>query len=146
MIIQLQPEQISTLWEGIKYGVLEVNRVVEKDKQRKLNAVLKNLLSGYFQCWIIYEEVLESKQLHGFAITYTMKDKLTDESIFTIDTVYGYRKIDSALMSEAIEKVKDYAKAIGCNEIRFNTTNDRVAKIMGLFGFKLIHQIYSLEV
>lgn len=146
MIIQLQPEQISDLWEGIKHGIVQVGRITGGDIQGKLNNVLRNLLSGRFQCWIIYDELEDGKKIHALGITYVLKDKLTNDDELIIYTLYGYRKISDELAVDAIDKLKAYAKAVGCVKIHAFTKNKRVTELMELTNFKSEYQFYSLEV
>lgn len=148
MIMQLQPEQIGAFWDAIKHGMISLERLRGRggSPQDRLNNVLKNLLSGYLQCWIIYSLDGEEKRLHGFGMTYIMQDKLTDESILMIDSLYGFRKMSDDLAVESINGIKTYAKNVGCSKIYAVTKNKRVITLMGLNNFEPIYQVYSLEV
>ena len=148
MVIQLQPDQIVAFWDAIKHGMSTLERIRERggSPQDRLNSVLKNLLSGYLQCWIIFEEEEGKRKLHAFGISYIMKDRLTDKETLIIDSLYGFRKLSNELAVEAIDKLKEYAKNTGCSTIYAITSNKRVIDLMELNNFKPIYQIYSLEV
>lgn len=148
MIMQLMPEQISAFWDVIKHGMVQLERVRGRGitVQAHLNHVLNNLLSGYLQCWIIYEEVEGEKKLHAFGMSYIMKDRLTGEDKLIIDSLYGFRKLSDELAMESIEGLKKYAKSTGCSKIYAITNNKRVVELMKLNQFEPTYKIYSLEV
>lgn len=146
MIIQLQPEQVVKFWGAIKFGVVKVARVTGDNPEERMNCILKNLLSGKFQCWIVYEMEGGEKKLYAMAITYIQPDWLTEERAIFIDTLYGFRKLSNELAKDSIEKVRKYAKANNCTEIKAITESARVIELMTLTGFKSSQQIYSLEV
>jgi len=52
MLLRVLPSQIPTVWDSVKYTIMKVAEVKEKDYQTVFNYVLRELLNEKIQCWV----------------------------------------------------------------------------------------------
>ena len=149
MLIQLGPEQVGVFWDGIRHGITQVGRITgesEELKQARVNKALENILSGKYQCWVIYDGDGEERKFYAFVLTYVYKDHLTEEESLFVDTLYGFRPMNNEMVRDVGERLTEYARGIGCTRMRAITSNKRVVEIMSICGLQPEVQIYGKEV
>lgn len=145
MIIQLQPEQVTEFWPGIKEMLHEVERVNLASKEQ-LNQALKSILSGEYQCWVSFTGQREQRELHALCLTCIVSDALTGQSRLVVDSVYGYRVVSSELVREFVEIMRKFATASKCAYIVTMTNIPRAIHLLLGAGFVQGKTEYLLEV
>ena len=147
MIIQLQPEQISAFWPAVKHLLFETHRVNGVNTQRKLNFVLQNLLSGSFQCWLVFESPSDSERvLHAVGITCVSTDLLTGDTFLTLDTVFAFRPLGPEMVRESVNALTAFAITNNCSFITTQTNNPRAETLHCSAGFALDKHTYIMKV
>jgi len=145
MLVQLQPVQISLLWNDIQHSVKKTSNVPKEKFINYSNALLTNLLSGKFQCWVIYDLVGETRKLHAIGITAIVHDNMFEVKNLKILSLYGYRRLTDSLMVDGLKKIKNYAIENGCENITLDTSISRVEELSSIAGFAKISNKYSLK-
>jgi len=140
MLIQLQPKDISIFWDKIKETMIKAGAVPEENKEVFLNSALVNLLSGSFQCWIVYEEGEDfKKDFYAIVITSILQDKLFKKLRLNIDYLYAFKVLTEELYSTGLESLRAFAKANSCIEIATESENAKIARVLvhrGYVGYK----------
>lgn len=145
MLLQLQPKQISNLWDLISFAVFQVDRVPPDIQDECANKVLVNLLTGKFQAWVVMADGDEGRQIHAITITSLQKNELMGYDYFRVNILYGLRPLTEELAREAIEGFKTFARAAGCVRIIAQTTHPRVHMFANLTGFEELGVEYCIN-
>lgn len=135
MLIQLQPLQISLLWDEILHSAVQANQVSVDRRERYGQKLLENLLAGKFQAWVCFSQD-ETRKLHAIAITTIAEDSLTGEITAHVLSLYGYRTLTDELALETWDKFQTWARANGCAKISAETGNERIKQLCSLVGLK----------
>jgi hypothetical protein len=140
--IKLLPSQIPIYWEVIKYIIVTVDEVDEKNLQPYLNELLHALLNEKAQCFV---ELSESRNIIGVCITKFMVDKVTGEKYLYIQNAYSFRSADNESRKKSIDFLKDFARKEHCTYMTFQSRNRRVWEIGEISGFKEKARIYEFR-
>ena len=144
MLVQLQPDQISVMWEGIRFSVLSADRVPEELQQDYAITLLQNLLSGNIQCWIVYGMEGEDKVLYAIATTSIIDEKIFGAKILRVNTLYGYRQLSDEMYAEGLDTFKKFAKSRGCKALIVETYSNKVRTMLSANGFEERSTIYQV--
>ena len=139
MIIRLLSSQIPTFWEAIKFSVVQVREIRERDRQRYLNGLLHDLLSDKAQCFV---RLSDKRMLIGLLITKIIIDKISGEKSLSLQTLYSWRSVDDREWSSDFLFVKEFAKYEECSCILFETEHPRIRQISEFLGFREKHRVY----
>lgn len=146
-IIQLQPKEIATFWDGIKLSLARSGDISAEKYEHYMNNALSELLSGRMSCWIVLEYIQDNmKQIHAMIITSIRDDLMFGDKTLQIEGLYGFRKVSDQLWLDVIEQLKIYARNVDCSCIRAVTANERAKQIAGILGFTEFAIAYLLEV
>lgn len=136
MIVQLQPEQVTHYWDGIKLALTEANRIEFEYREKFLNHALSNLLSGRFQCWVVFDwDDAETRRIYAIVVTSLVESKLYNSISLYIDCLYAFRKMSQEIIDDGIQKLKQYALNSGCSEIVAESSHPRVNEILEAHSF-----------
>jgi len=146
MLIQLQPDQIPDFWDAIKIAIVAANDISREDDIEYTNQVLSNILSGKFQCWLIFSYNPDNEKIaHAISVTSIVQNNLFGYLSLSINALYGLRKMDNQTAIDAINGLKIFAKTNSCKNITAETSNDRVKELAKLTGFLEIKTILNLK-
>ena len=145
MLIQLQPIQISLMWNAISDSLVKANQIPEDRQARYVNESLKKLLSGTHQCWVVFSNDEEAeRRINAIGITAIIEDKLFNTKNLHVMSLYGYRLLTDEIASESFEKLREYARANKCEKITMETSVSRIKVLAKLVGFSQTSSNYSL--
>jgi hypothetical protein len=136
MIIQLQPDQIASIWDGIKYSIATANKIPDNLAQGYLNNILTRFLSGNAQCWISYELENGNKNIIAITTTAIIDDSINGIKLFEIRTIYGFRPCPDSIYEEGFAALRKFAKAKGCKGIVVETYSNKIKAILSRQGFE----------
>ena len=146
MVTRLLPKQITDKWKVIKYAAQKSMPpdiyVKGFEEEEALNNMLKALLAGIMQCWVIYE----NKDVYGILLTTIMKDACTQVSNLFIYGLCGFKHIPEEEWNEVGTALRDFAKAKRCKMITAFTHNPRVIEIARDAGFSTSNVLLKLEI
>ena len=146
MIIQLQPEQIASFWEGIKHGYFKANNILEKDQSIIGAKLLTNLFNGTHQAWLGFSIDDEgNKIVKYFGITSIRENELDGRRTLRIDALYGFRTLDEEESIKDYESIKVFARNSDCHSIQTVTSNPRIKELMRLVGMQPAEITYELS-
>ncbi len=133
MIVKLMPEQISQLWDSIRYGIIKSIAPITDPTPDNMQEILCQLLKQDMQCWCVYDE---DKNIYGYIITSISVDMNTKFRTLIIYSVFLYEKATEEMWKEGFEAVEKYAKANKCTRIAGYTANDKIISIGNKAGYE----------
>lgn len=148
MTIQLQPRQITAMWDLIKYGVLEANEIPASNTTAFLNGLLENLLSGRSQVWIVTEEAKseEGQQVIGIVITYIQEDPLLLSKHLVLHSVCALKPVKFETFTKSFATFEKFAKVSECSKIVIMTVHKRIADLAVKIGLTNERYVFSKDV
>lgn len=146
VMLQLQPDQITILWDSIKETMLMSNLVPPDREEQYLNNVLEKCLSGKLSCWVIFQYVGEEKEIYSIVIMSINEDRLFGYRYVVVEGIFGYRKMTEEMACELGVQLKTYAKNVKCSAVKALTSSPKAMRICELTGAVNVGVVYSLEV
>ena len=143
MIVRLQPEQISIMWDSIKFAVLEANSIGPSQSDLFLNEVLGLLLSGKAQAWIMYEDAEGSRTIYAIVVTCFMEEPLLGYNYLLVHSVYGFKPLNLERIYEAMAAFEEFGKANGAFKIVGMTREERLLNVYERLGMEREVFVYS---
>lgn len=146
MIVRLQPEQLSIMWDTIKFAVLEANDLAKSQAPLFINEVLEMLLGGKAQAWLLYEDKDGERTLYTVVVTCYMEEPLLGFKYLLIHSVYAYQPLSLDKIREALEAFEDFARANGAGKVVTMTKDERLVKGFERLGMQREVFVYSKTV
>lgn len=131
--IKLLPAQVPVYWELLKFVVVTVDEVNEKDLQPYLNELLHALLNNKAQCFL---ELNEGRNVVSACITRLMANKVTGEKYLFLQSAYAFEAADNETRKQSFDFFKEFAKKEQCKYISFQSRNKRLWELGLANGFK----------
>ena len=124
MAILLSSDDIPKYWEAIKYAVVQVNAVEEKDRERYLNKLLYLLLSSKAQCFFRLDE---KRQLQSIGISRLTVDEITEKKSLNLECLYSFAKVDfKTVWLDDFRTVYEFAKNNNCDFITTTSSSEKL--------------------
>lgn len=131
--IKLLPAQIPTYWELLKFVVVTVDEVNEKDLQPYLNELLHALLNNKAQCFL---ELNENRNIVSVCISRFMVNKVTGEKYLFLQNAYAFKADGDEVRKQFLDFLKDFARKEQCAYLSFTSRNKRIWLLGEMAGFK----------
>lgn len=132
MIIKLLPEQITKLWDSIRYGVIHSIAPIIEPTPENMQDVLCQLLRQDMQCWCVYGE---DKKIYGYIITSIVIEPNTLFRSLSIYSVFLYEKANPEMWADGMELIERFAKANKCTRVTAFTNNPSILSIAEKGGY-----------
>ena len=142
MLIKLTPDQIPRVWEIIKYAVVHVDNVSEKDCPVYLRYILHSLLSSKAQCFL---DLNNERIATAVFITQFIVDGTTEEKYLFIRCMYSFRFASNEIRKEQADTFKKFAKKEQCSYISLKSQNERIWELAEMNGFKEKARIFEFR-
>lgn len=127
MINKLLPEQISKLWDIIKYAVEQSLPPTTGRHADIMNRILASMLSGGLDVWAIYDR--DNMKFEGILVTQFLYDEASATKNLLLYCLYGYSGISDSSWTEGFESMVKYAKANKCSNIVAYTSNKYIIEM-----------------
>lgn len=141
MLLRLEPDQVNRYWSVIERAILEALPPVAVEDEGLLPNILKNLLSGNMQCWV----VTKKKTIYAMLVT-TPQFEIGGTKNLLVYTLYGFDNLDMETWKEGFNSLKKYAKSIGCKSIVAYSNVERIIQVCRLLGGETEYTFITLEV
>lgn len=143
MVIKLTPSQIPKLWEAIKYAVVHVNNLSDRDSPLYLCRLLHALLSSKAQCFV---RINEDRELLAICITKIIGDEITGEKSIFMECLYSFESASIDTWRQDKEIIMKFAKKEKCSKITAYSSNPRLFDIVEKLGFSERYRCFIMEV
>ena len=117
MLTRLLPEQVSKLWDIIKYAIEQSLPPIVGEHPDKMNRILSSLLSNKTQCWASYTRNEDKATFEGIVLTQLLYDDASFTKNLLLYCLYGYTDVDRQSWFKGIKALAKYAKSQGCSQI-----------------------------
>ena len=134
MLTRLLPEQISALWDIIKYAIEESLPPIVGESPDKMNKILAALLCDKAQCWASYEKVEGGNRFEGIVITKILYDNISDTKNLLIYCLYGYENVDKGSWLKGFKSLVKFAASRNCSKIIGYSNIPLILRLANKFG------------
>lgn len=134
MLTLLMPEQVSSLWNIIKYAIEESLPPVVDESPDKMNNILTALLCGKAQCWASYVKLKEGNKFEGIVITKISHDDVSSTKSLLIYCMYGYEGSSKATWTKGLKALVKFAISRGCTSIVGYTETSSIINLVERLG------------
>ena len=141
MLLRLEVDQVNRYWVIIEKAILESLPPVAKEDENLLPNILKNLLSGDMQCWV----VAKNRTIYAMLVT-TPQFEIGGTKNLLVYTLYGFDNLNMEIWEEGFLSLKKYAKSIGCKSIVAYSNVERILQVCRLLGGNIEYTFITLEV
>lgn len=150
MILKLQPELVSILWDKIKYAVESTAPHFSNKKGEKIASnILFLTASGHIEIWADVDKKEEEYYLKAVAATKTYTDDIDESRVLYIYLVFSFESstLDKNTINNFIDTMRKYAKELNCDTILFSSYRSGVMDkfIEPITGVSNVGSIYKIE-
>ena len=135
MIIKTSPKQTADLWDFIKHGILSAPSPIMEATPESLHNIFANLLTEKLQCWLVYENVKDKKEIYGFVLTTVAEDYVSSSRFLNIYDLYSFKQFTEEMWEEGFKALEAFAKANLCHVITAYSNIPLVIELSEKFGF-----------
>jgi hypothetical protein len=138
MIVRIAPEQIATIWEYVRPGIMETMLPVAEQNHETIQRVLRSLLAEDMQLWLGLEnpEDFTDKSIYGVMVTTIYSDLISESKSLVIYSLFETREIPPMIWLLGMRKLGDFAAAMSCSQIIAYTDIPRIITLAKSLGFK----------
>lgn len=141
-VIRLTINQVSGLWDSIRYGIIEAVFPKVKPDGQALQEILCRLLKEEMQCWCAYND---EKKIYGYMIT-SIDNELGKKVLF-IYSEYLFNRLPSVeIYRDISDKIEQFAKANGCHRIMGYSSNPNAISMARKLGYSSDFTVLMKEV
>lgn len=144
MITKLLPDQISRLWDVIKYAIEESLPPIAGEHPDKMNRLLSSMLTGTTEVWVSYTQ--PERKFESIIVTQQLYDNASNTKNLLIYCHYSYEVISPSSWKEGLETLLQYAKEIGCSNIVAYSANQRINELARRLGANTDYTFISIGV
>ena len=149
MINKLTVDQISSIWDYVRFAVDEALPPTASTQRQRLGNILTALMSGVMECWAVYEKNEEDKKITLYAVILTLinSDECSGSKQLVVYAMasMGF-EIPRRLWKEGITGLVKYAEGKGCERVVAYTNLDSMKNFFRLIGGEAEYTLLSLPV
>jgi len=147
MLLRLENDQIRTYWGDIETALRAAVPPISRSSPAYLSNMMESLLLGVMQAWVLFEYTPEGKaKIYGLAVTSKVVDPGSGYPSLLLYAVYGYTFIPEELWKEGMERLKEFAKGIGCSQLAAYTKVPRIREVAASLGWTTDTTYVTVEV
>lgn len=141
MLIKLEPEQISDIWETIKFAIEKALPPMVMSNPEAMNNILLALMDKRLTCWSYQGDIVEA-----ILTTQIVEDFASGQRNLLIYSAYTFKNLENADRKIIFEILKKYAKKYKCNNITAYTTLLPMIRLAKQLGGETEYRFISLPV
>jgi hypothetical protein len=135
-MLRLLPDQAASQWDALKVLINQSLPEGERN-QDALNArMLRMILAGEMSVWICGIEEEDGFNPHLLMTTQECVDEHLGTKSLLIYSFTGLRPLSNEIYGHLGNKMRLYAKAIGCSKIMAYTNEERIRRVCESMGAK----------
>lgn len=118
MLVRLIPEQISSMWDMIKYALENSPPLTtEVNYDSWINNILTSAMDGSIEVWASYNKKDGNAKFEGIALTSFEIDRFIKKRSLLIYYVFTFRETGKEAWIEGLKVLSKYAKSRKCTRI-----------------------------
>lgn len=134
MLTKLLPDQISKMWDLLRYCIEQSMPVNIEMHPNKMDKLLMSALNGKLEVWAAYRKEEDKVVFEGILVTRFVYDDATDSKNMLIYALYGYEKISEDTYLNGLKTIIKYAHANNCYQIIAYTDRENVVELVNQLG------------
>lgn len=139
MLVQIQPIQIPTFWEPIKYATIHSDEIEKEYQEEYFIQLLQDLLSSKIICF-----VGQSDSAIDFIVLLEFKvEKLKNFKYLYFRNIYSFKPQENKIWQEVFGDLYKIAKNNDCKAIIGDSNNPKIEEINYSVGAKCISKKYA---
>lgn len=148
MLTRLMPEQVSRLWDIIKYAIVQSVPPISGEHPDKLNRILSAALCGKIDVWASYIKG-EVNKFEGIAITEVIYDDVTGIRNLLLYSIYSYideEKVKPSTYVNGLISLAKYAKSLRCSNVIAYAQKEGIVALAKRLGGDTSFTLVSFDV
>ena len=142
MLIKILSNQVSQLWEAIKFSATKVDEVDEEDLPQYLNELLHALLNDKAQCWVKLDK---KRSLVWLGITRILSDKVTEKKYLFLQCLYAFQEMSLEAWKKDWTTIEQFARNEECLYISYPSRNPRIWEMSKMVGFSEAYRTFKKD-
>ena len=142
MLVKMMPEQVMHYWDNIKEALKGTLPPYVTDSPDKMMKIQAGFLGELVQCWV---SVNDKPDVVGFVVTRVLYDDFTDSTNLLIISIYTFEKSTKEDWLGGFETIRKFAKGRGCDKIIAYTNEDKILKVVEMFGGVAEYTFVSID-
>lgn len=146
MLTKLLPDQVSKLWDVIKYAIEQSVPPVAGEQPDKMNRILSSILCGKMDVWASYVKGNVNK-FEGLAVTEFLYNESDGTKNLLLYSIFGYNPVEhrKTYLEGLITLIK-YAKANKCNMLCAYTKESGIVALANRLGADTSYTLINFNV
>src|SRR6056297_1406603 len=148
MINKLTIDQISSIWDYVRFAVDEALPPTASTQRQRLSNILTALMSGVMECWAVYEKDEEDKKIILYAVILTIinSDECSGSKQLVIYALATIQEGPRRLWKKGITSLVEYARSKGCERVVGYTNVESIKTFIRAVGGEAEYTLLSLPV
>jgi len=138
MLVKLLDYNVGNHWDVIKRSLKEV-----LEGEIDYSIILAKLSNDEIQAWYVEDD---KGKVKGVLVTMVAKEPITEIPNLVVICAKSLNYIDTNLWRDTIESLKIWAKYNGLKNIVSYSNNDRILKVVKLFGADINTRLIKIGV
>lgn len=134
MLVKLLPDQVSDHWDEISLAIRQALPPFVANSDRSMVNILKAILGGDMQCWILYSSDDTGGSIYAVMTTKIEVDEISNTKCLLIYSFYANKPLTSHLVSLGFETLKKFASSTGCYKIIAYTDIPKMERLWESLG------------
>lgn len=146
MLTRLLPEQVSKLWNIIKYAIEQSVPPVSGEKPDKMNRILSSILCGKMDVWVSYVKG-DNNKFEGLAVTEFLYNEPDGTKNLLLYSIYGYNPVENRkTYIEGLLTLMKYAKETNCSKMCAYTIDSGIVALAKRLGADTSYTLINFKV
>lgn len=137
MLIQLASDQVTSMWDAFKFGIIHSTEVVLDRALTYTNSKLMDILGSRCQAWAMFDKSGLEKILYGVATTYIREDMASGKKYLSIDSFYIFQEPTIEMLKQWFDTFEAFAKESKCSEIMIDTKIEKLQRLLDMYEFNV---------
>ena len=126
----LTGNEVGERWPIIKAALKLSSAPTADTNEEKLKNILRALLSGTAVCWMTGNQ----RRPRTLVVTTMSIEEISGTKNLLIYCAHAFEKETPQQYTEMLEGIKDYAISMGCDNILSYVWNEKMVKLLKLYG------------
>ncbi|KKM71548.1 hypothetical protein LCGC14_1429560, partial [marine sediment metagenome] len=114
MLVKLLPDQVSEHWGEISLAIRQALPPFVANSDRSMVNILKAILGGDMQCWILYSSDDAGESIYAVMATKIEMDEISGTKCLLIYSFYANKPLTNQLVISGFETLKKFASSEEC--------------------------------
>jgi hypothetical protein len=146
MLTRLLPDQVSRLWDVIKYAIEQSVPPTSGDAPDKMNRILSSILCGKMDVWVSYVKG-DSNKFEGLAVTEFLYNEIDGTKNLLLYSMFGYNPVESRkTYIEGLITLMKFAKESRCSKVVAYTIDSGIVALAKRLGADTSYTLINFNV